>query len=204
MVGENFMIWFLLLVLIFAFLIGFFQIPIWIMFSGVAVMLVFSLIRNPLLFGRDTEKIIAYLKKSRRPYMQFLYHFGNYDLPEAEKEMGKIRSEKSKRIAEMMLRMEQKQFGKAKELLRQMGGNNSKWYALAYIAMSEGDTEAFKQQKEKIKDNFLLKTLEVDQVVYDGNREEAVAMLEAMIPKLKGFKLLSAVLYRKHIQEGRI
>jgi hypothetical protein len=46
--------------------------------------------------------------------------------------------------------------------------------------------------------------LEVDQVVYDGNREEAVAMLEAMIPKLKGYKLLSAVQYRKHIQEGRI
>jgi hypothetical protein len=82
--------------------------------------------------------------------MQFLYYFGNYDLPEAEKEMGKICSEKSKRITEMMLRMEQKQFGKAKELLRQMGENNSKWYALAYIVMSEGDTEAFKQQKEKI------------------------------------------------------
>ena len=85
-----------------------------------------------------------------------------------------------------------------------MGDNNFKWYALAFIAVSEGDAEAHKQHKEKIKDIFLLKMLEVDKAVYDGKREEAVAMLEAMIPKLKGYKLLSIVQFLKQIQEGRI
>ncbi|MFF2448284.1 hypothetical protein ACFVSW_14385 [Neobacillus sp. NPDC058068] len=199
------MIWFLLIVFIFALLMGVFQVPIWIMYSSVmAVILVFFLIRNPLLFGRDTKKMMTFLKKSKKPYLQFLYHFLNYDLSEAEKAMGKIRFGKLKKIAEMMLLLEQKQFGKAKELLRQIGENNAKWYALAYIAMSEGDAEALKQHKEKIKDIYLLKTLEVDQAVYDGKREEAVVMLEAMIPKLKGFKLLSAVQFLKQIQEGRI
>ncbi len=170
----------------------------------VAVMFVFFLIRNPLLFGRDTEKMMTFLKKSKRPYFQFLYHFLNYDLSEAEKAMGKIRSGKLKRIIEMMLLIEQKQFGKAKELLGQIGENNAKWYSFAYIAMSESDTEALKQHKEKIKDIYLLKTLDVDQAIYDGKREEAVAMLDAMIPKLKGYKLLSAVQFRKQIQEGRV
>ncbi|MFK9094269.1 hypothetical protein [Bacillus salipaludis] len=198
------MIWLVLIVLIVAFLMGFFQVPIWIMYSVLVVFIVFFLIRNPLLFGRDPEKMMAFLKKSKGPYLHFLYNLLNYDLSEAEKAMGKIRSEKSKRLAEMMLLMEQKQFGKAKELARQMGGNNSKWYALAYIATTEGDAEALKQYKEKIKDHFLLKTLEVDQAVYEGKNEEAVAMLEAMIPKIKGYKLLSTVQFRNRIQEGRV
>lgn len=198
------MIWLLLLVIIFAFLMGFFQVSIWIMYSVLVVVIVFFLFRIPLLFGRDTEKMMNFLKKSKRPYMQFLYYLLNNDLPTAEKAMGNIRSGKMKRLAEIMLLMEQKQFGKAKELSGQMGENKSKWYVLANIAMYEGDAAALKQYQEKIKDPFLLKMLEVDQAVCDGKKEAAVAMLEAMIPTLRGFKLLSAVQFRKRIQEGRV
>ncbi|MFZ7946795.1 hypothetical protein [Neobacillus sp. 19] len=198
------MIWLLLFVLIFAFLMGFFQVSIWIMYSVVVVVIVFFLFRIPLLFGRDTEKMMNFLKKSKRPYMQFLYYLLNNDLPTAEKAIGNIRSGKMKRLAETMLLMEQKQFGKAKELSGQMGENKSKWYVLANIAMYEGDAAALKQYQEKIKDPFLLKMLEVDQAVCDGKKEEAVAMLEAIIPTLRGFKLLSAVQFRKRIQEGRV
>ena len=44
--------------------------------------------------------------------------------------------------------------------------------------------------------------LEVDQAVYDGKKKEAVALLGNMIPKLRGYKLLTAVQYRKQILEG--
>lgn len=100
--------------------------------------------------------------------------------------------------------MERKQYEKAKELLTQMDGHKTKWYALADIAINEGDVEAFKQNKAKITDTFFLNMLEVDQAVYDGKKEEAVALLENMIPKLKGYKLLTAFQYRKQILEGRV
>ena len=85
-----------------------------------------------------------------------------------------------------------------------MGGHKTKWYALSDIAINEGDVEAFKQNKEKITDTFFLNMLEVDQAVYDGKKVEAVALLDNMIPKLRGYKLLTAVQYRKKILEGKL
>jgi hypothetical protein len=198
------MIWFLLLVVLFAFLMGIFQVPIWIMYGVLVAVLVFIMFRNPLLFGKDAEKMMAYLKKSKSPYLQFLYHFLHGNLSAAEKAMEKIRSKKAKRNSELMLLMECKQYGKAKELLTQMGGPKTKWYALSDIAINEGDVEAFKQNKEKITDTFYLNMLEVDQAVYDGKKEVAVALLDNMIPKLRGYKLLTAVQYQKQILEGRV
>jgi ABC-type transport system involved in cytochrome bd biosynthesis fused ATPase/permease subunit len=198
------MIWFLLLVVLFAFLMGIFQVPIWIMYAVLVAVLFFIMFRNPLLFGKDAEKMMAYLKKSKSPYLQFLYHFLQGDLSAADQTMGKIRSKKSKRNSELMLLMERKQYGKAKEILTQMGGHKAKWYALSDIAINEGDVEAFKQNKEKITDIFFLKMLEVDQAVYDGKKEEAVGLLDKMIPKLRGYRLLTAVQYRKQILEGRV
>ncbi|WP_335575201.1 hypothetical protein [Neobacillus vireti] len=46
--------------------------------------------------------------------------------------------------------------------------------------------------------------MEVDQAVFDRKRKEAVALLENMIPKLRGYKLLTAVQVRKQILEGKI
>ncbi|WHY69376.1 hypothetical protein [Neobacillus sp. SuZ13] len=198
------MIWFLLLVVLFAFLMGFFQVPIWIMYGVLVVVLILILYRNPLIFGKDAEKIMAYLKKSKAPYIQFLYHFLNGNLSAAEQVRGKIRSKKSKRSSELMLLMERKQYGKAKELLREMAGHKTKWYALSDIAINEGDVDAFKQYKAKITDTFFLNMLEVDQAVYVGKKEEAVRLLDSLIPKLRGYKLLTAVQYRKHILEGRV
>jgi hypothetical protein len=88
--------------------------------------------------------------------------------------------------------------------LDQMGGHKSKWYALSDIAINEGDVEAFKHNKEKITDIFFLNILEIDQAVYDGKKGVAVALLDHMIPKLRGYKLLTAVQYRKQILEGRV
>lgn len=198
------MIWFFILVVLIAFLMGVFQIPLWIMYGVLVVVFVFVCFRNPFLFGKDTDKIMAYLKKSKTPYMQFLYHFLQGDLLAAEQAMGKIRSKKLKRYSELMLLMEQKEFVKAKELLSQMSDNMTKWYALADIAINEGNVQAFKQNKEKITNTFLLSMLEVDQAVYDGKKEEALGLLDNIIPKLRGYKLLTAVQYRKQILEGRI
>ncbi len=197
------MIWLFLLLILFAFLMGFFQVPIWIMYGVLAVVLIFFLFRNPLLFGKDPEKMMLYLKKSKAPHLQFLYHFLFQDLSAAEQAMEKIRSKKAKRNSELMLLMNRKHFEKAKDLLRQMDGHKTKWYALSDIAIQEGNIGAFKQYKEKIKDPFFLKMLEVDQAVYDGKKEDAVLLLDNMIPKLRGYKLLTAVHYRKQILEGK-
>lgn len=198
------MIWFLLLVFLFAFLMGIFQVPIWIIYGVLVVVLIVIMLRNPLLFGKDAEKMMAYLKKSKSPYRQFLYHFLHGNLSAAEQAMGKIRSKKLKRTSELILLMERKQYGKAKELLTQMAGHKTKWYALSDIAINEGDVEEIKQNKVKITDTFFLNMLEVDQAVYNRKKDEAIALLDNMIPKLRGYKLLSAVQYRKQILEGRV
>lgn len=198
------MIWYLLIVVIITALMGFFQVPIWLMYSILLVLLLVNMLRNPLLFGRNPDKIMSFLKKSKRPYLQYLYHVMNYDFPEAEKAIQGIKSEKSKRMAELMLFMERKQFGQAKELLAQIGETKTKWFATAYIALYENDAELFRQNKDKITDIFLLQSLEVEQAVLEGKRDEAVAMLDAMIPKLKGYKLLAMVQFRKHILDGTI
>ncbi|MDQ1000376.1 ABC-type transport system involved in cytochrome bd biosynthesis fused ATPase/permease subunit [Neobacillus niacini] len=201
---ENFMIWFLLFSFVLAILMGIFQVPIWIMYVVLILMFLIVLSRNPLIFGKDAEKIMEYLKKSKAPYMQFLYYFLQGDLLEAERAAGKIRSKKTRLYSECMLLMERKQYEKAKELLAQMGGQKTKWYALADIAIKEGDVEAFKQNKERIKDTFFLQMLVVDQAIYEGKKEEADKLLENMIPRLKGYKLLTVVQYRKQISNGRI
>ncbi|WP_413306269.1 hypothetical protein AA0X95_05435 [Bacillus sp. 1P10SD] len=198
------MIWFLLLVFIFALVMGYFQVPIWIMYGVLAVMIIFFLIRNPLVFGKDPEKMMAYLKKSKAPQLQFLYHFLQGDLSAAELALGSIRSKKSKQHSELMLLRERKEYGKAKDLLAKMSGHKSKWYTLADIAIQEEDAESIKQYKEKINDAFFLNMLEVDQAVYDGKKHAAVALLEKMIPKLRGYKLLTAVQIRKQILEGKV
>ncbi|MCH6264512.1 hypothetical protein [Neobacillus citreus] len=198
------MIWILVLVFLFAFLMGVFQVPIWIMFGVLAVAVVFILVRNQLIFGKDAEKIMSYLNKSKSPHLQFLYHNLHGNLPAAEQAMGKIRSKKLKQNSELMLLMEYKQYEKAKELLSKMAGHKTKWYTLADIAINEGDDASFKQYKDKIADTFFLKILEVDQAVYDGKKEEAVALLDKMLPNLRGYKLLTAFQYRKQILEGRV
>ena len=198
------MIWFLLLVFVFALVMGFFQVPIWIMYAVLTVMVIFFLIRNPLVFGKDSEKMMAYLKKSKVPHLHFLYHFLHGDLSAAEHVMGNIRSKKAKQGSELMLLRERKEFGKAKDLLAKMSGHKTKWYALSDIAIQEEDVDSLKQYKEKIHDTFLLNMLEVDQAVFDGKKEEAVALLGNMIPKLRGYKLLTAVHVRKQILEGKV
>ncbi|MDF2859638.1 MAG: hypothetical protein K0Q87_5489 [Neobacillus sp.] len=198
------MIWLLLLVFVFALVMGYLQVPIWFMYSVLAVMIIFFLIRNPLVFGKDPEKMMAYLKKAKAPHFQFLYHFLNGDLSAAEHGIGKIRSKKAKQGSELMLLRERKEYGKAKDLLAKMSGHKTKWYALSDIAIQEEDSDSFKQYKEKINDTFLLNMLEVDQDVFDGKKEEAVVLLENMIPKLRGYKLLTAVKVRNQILEGKV
>lgn len=189
---------------VFALVMGYLQVPIWFMYCVLAVMIIFFLIRNPLVFGKDPEKMMAYLKKAKAPHLQFLYHFLNGDLSAAEHGIGKIRSKKAKQGSELMLLMERKEYGKAKDLLAKMSGHKTKWYALSDIAIQEEDSDSFKQYKEKINDTFLLNMLEVDQDVFDGKKEEAVALLENMIPKLRGYKLLIAVKVRNQILEGKV
>lgn len=197
------MIWFFLFVVLFAFLMGIFEVSIWIMYGVLLVVLIFILFRNPLLFGKNPEKMMTYLKKSKSPQMQFLYHSLHRDLEAAEKAMAKIRSKKVIQHSETMLLIERKEFEKAKELLSKMAEHKTKWYSLADIAINEGDVEALKQNKEKLTDSFFLNMLEVDQAVYDKKEEQAVALLDNMLPKLRGYKLLAADQYRKQILEGK-
>ncbi|MCL6573222.1 MAG: hypothetical protein K6T88_16315 [Bacillus sp. (in: Bacteria)] len=96
------MIW--LLLHVFALVMGYLQVPIWFMYGVLAVMSIFFLIRNPLVFGKDPEKMMAYLKKSKAQHLQFLYHFLNRDLSAAEHGMGKIRSKKAKQVSELALK----------------------------------------------------------------------------------------------------
>ncbi|RHW42036.1 hypothetical protein D1B31_05180 [Neobacillus notoginsengisoli] len=158
----------------------------------------------PIIWSRDTEKMMNYLKKSRNAYYKFLYQFLNGDEEEAEKIAQGMREGRMKDMALVMLHIHQKKHREAKLILKKMKDGLFKNYYLAAVLFEEGDMDGYDLYKKKVTDADYRKWLEIEEAVRKGNRTEGLKMLDEQIARLRGMKLLSAVHYRNEFLKNSI
>ena len=193
------MFWFFIVIFFADLILGFTQSPIW------AVILVNLIIFGiymyksfyPVIFEENPEKIMDFLKNSKHPYYQFYYYFYMDQLEEAENKLHKIKSPNHRQLNEVNLLIKREQYEEAKEKANSL--KKYKWYLLAAIAIEQGDRESYKVYKEKEKDPFYRKILEMEEMVREGKKEQVIIKLDNMLPKLRGFKLLSLTYYKKDL-----
>ncbi|MGA9225148.1 MAG: hypothetical protein WB217_02270, partial [Mesobacillus sp.] len=99
----------------------------------------------------------------------------------------------------MNLLVKRKQYDEAEAMAKGLRNNMLKWYSLAGIAIEQGDLESYKVYKEKVKDSFYRKLLEMEEMVQDGKKEKVISELENLIPNLRGSKLLSVIQYKQDL-----
>ncbi|WP_415813958.1 hypothetical protein [Mesobacillus thioparans] len=142
---------------------------------------------------------MIFLKKSKQPQFQFYYNFFNDELEKAEDRLNKIKSPFYQKLNHVNLLVKREQFEEAEEMARGLKDNMYKWYSLAGIAIEQGDRESYRKYKEKVKNPFYQRLLELDEMVHDGKKEKVLTELENMIPDLRGMKLLSVIQYKQDL-----
>ncbi|WP_423409039.1 hypothetical protein AABM38_02830 [Heyndrickxia sp. MSNUG] len=197
------MLWFFIGLFLIDLLLGFIQAPVW---AVILVNLIFILIFMfksfyPVLFEKDPDKIMNFMKNSKHPHFQFFYYFFNDQLEEAENKMHQVKSPFYKSLNHVNLLVKRKQYGEAEEMARGLKNNMYKWYSLAGIALEQGDRQSYKEYKEKVRNPFYRKLLELDEMVHDGMKEKVLAELDHMIPNLRGSKLLSVIQYKQDVMK---
>ncbi|WP_137790862.1 hypothetical protein [Bacillus sp. E(2018)] len=154
----------------------------------------------PLLWQKDAEKVKRYLLKSKQPYHRFLYAFLYEEESEAEKRLTKIKQNQARKYAEVMLFTQQERWADVKELLQSMKKSNLTHYYAAIVAMEEGRQKEYEQHKIQLKDPHYVTWLTVEELRRNGNKNEALTILEKQIKTLGGLKLLSALHYKDKLQ----
>lgn len=199
------MIWVYVGLFFVSLLMGIFDVPQW-MFLLVFIpysLAVLYLTLFPVIFEKNPDKIMNYLKKSKHPHYQFTYHFFNDEFEAAEKDILKIRSKQLKTIDQIILMTRQDRFAEAKSLLPKLKDNMYKWYYSAVIALGENDLPAFNQYKGKVKDGYYQMVLEIEEKVHAGKILEAKTELEELMKRQRGLKLISALMYKKDLERRR-
>ncbi|WP_079504908.1 hypothetical protein [Mesobacillus jeotgali] len=197
------MVLFFILIFLADLLLGFMQAPVWAFILVNLIFLLLFMLKSfyPVVFEKDPEKIMNFMKNSKHPHFQFFYYFFNDRLEEAENKLNQIKSPFYRRLNEVNLLVKRKQFSEAEELARGLKDSMYKWYSLAGIAMEQGDRESYQKYKEKVRNPFYRRLLEMDEMVHDGKKEEVLAELDHMIPNLRGSKLLSVIQYKQDISK---
>lgn len=197
------MVWFFIGIFLADLFLGFMQAPVWLFILVNLVFIAVFMLKNiyPVLFEKNPEKIMDFMKKSKYPQLQFYYYLFNDELEEAEDRLNKIKSPFYQRLNHVNLLVKRKQYDEAEEMARGLRDNMYKWYSLAGIALEQGDRESFGKYKEKVRNPFYRRLLELDEMVHDGDgkKEKVLVELENMIPDLRGTKLLSVIQYRKDL-----
>ncbi|MFT8321626.1 MAG: hypothetical protein ABF649_12030 [Bacillus sp. (in: firmicutes)] len=193
------MIWIYILFFFTAFIVGFFQLPSFIIFIAAILFIgaIFYLSFYPLFLEKDEKKIVAFLKKSKRPSMRFLYFLLMDEEEKAKEEINQIKHKEHKVVSQLLLLSKQKNYEEAKKLLPMLKETKYKWYYKAGIALEEGDMQTYAENKSLLKDSLLLSFLEIEQKRKSGEKEEALKMLENKIASLRGLNLLTALQYKK-------
>ena len=199
------MVWFFIGIFLADLLLGFMQAPVGAFIVVNLLFIVIFMIRSfyPILFEKNPEKVMKYLENSKHPHFQFFYYFFNDQLDEAENTLHQIKSPNYKRLNHVNLLVKKKQFEQAEEMAKGMKDNVYKWYTLSGIAIEQGELESYATYKEKVRNPFYRKLLEMEKRVHDGNVEEVIIELEEMIPNLRGSKLLSVIQYKQDLLKKR-
>ncbi|MBD7964810.1 hypothetical protein [Fictibacillus norfolkensis] len=154
----------------------------------------------PLLWQKDAEKVKRYLLKSKQSYHRFLYAFLYEEESEAEMRLTKIKQTQARKYAEIMLFTQQERWEDVKGLLQTMKKSNLTHYYAAIVAMEEGRQKDYEQHKNQLKDPHYVTWLTVEELRRNGNKSEALSILEEQINTLGGLKLLSALHYKDKLQ----
>jgi hypothetical protein len=195
------MFWFFIVIFFADLLLGLMQASVWLIILVNLVIILVFMYKNfyPFLFEKDPEKIMDFMKKSKHPQFQFHYYFFNDELEEAEDRMHKIRSPFYQKLSHVNLLVKRKQYDEAEEMARGLKDNMYKWYSLAGIAMEQGDRESYRKYKEKVRNPFYRRLMELEEMVHDGEKKKVLSELETMIPNLRGAKLLSVIQYKQEL-----
>ncbi|MBT2685046.1 hypothetical protein [Bacillus sp. ISL-37] len=195
------MFWFFIVIFFADLFLGLMQAPVWLFILVNLVFLLVFMLKSfyPVLFEKDPDKIMTFMKKSKQPQFQFYYYFFNDELEEAEDRLHKIKSPFYQKLNHVNLLVKREQYDEAEEMARGLKDNMYKWYSLAGIAIEQGDRESYRNYKEKVRNPFYRRLLELEEMVHDGKKEMVLAELENMIPNLKGLKLLSVIQYKQDL-----
>jgi hypothetical protein len=195
------MFWFFIGIFFADLLLGLMQAPVWLFILVNLVFLLVFMLKSfyPVLFEKDPEKIMAFMKKSKQPQFQFYYYFFNDEFEEAEDKLHKIKSPFYQKLNHVNLLVKRKQYDEAEEMARGLKDNMYKWYSLAGIVIEQGDRESYRDYKEKVRNPFYRRLLELEEMVHDGKKEMVLSELENMIPNLRGLKLLSVIQYKQDL-----
>ncbi|MBH0169220.1 hypothetical protein [Fictibacillus sp. 18YEL24] len=154
----------------------------------------------PLLWQKDAEKVKRYLLKSKQPYHRFLHAFLYEKEREAEMRLTKIKQVQSRKYAEILLFTQQERWADVKAHLQTMKKSNLTHYYAAIVAMEEGRQKDYEQHKNQQKDPHYVTWLTVEELRRNGDKNEALTILEKQIKTLGGLKLLSALHYKDKLQ----
>ncbi|MBT2680715.1 hypothetical protein J7E38_17025 [Bacillus sp. ISL-35] len=195
------MVWFFVAIFLADLILGFMQAPVWAFILVNLIFLLLFMFKSfyPVVFEKDPEKVMNFMKNSKHPHFQFFYYFFNDQLEEAENKLRQIKSPFYRKLNEVNLLVKRKQFDEAEELARGFKDNMYKWYSLAGIAIEQGDRESYRKYKEKVRNSFYRRLMELEEMVHDGKKETVLAELDDMIPNLRGSKLLSVIQYKKDL-----
>ncbi|ESU31927.1 hypothetical protein G3A_14020 [Bacillus sp. 17376] len=195
------MFWFFIGIFFANLLLGLMQAQVWLVILVNLVIFLVSMFKSfyPVLFEKDPDKIMSFMKKSKQPQFQFYYYFFNDQLDEAEDKLHKIKSPFYQKLNHVNLLGKRKQYDEAEEMARGLKDNMYKWYSLAGIAIEQGNRESYRNYKEKVRNPFYRRLLELEEMVHDGKKEMVLAELESMIPNLRGLKLLSVIQYKQDL-----
>lgn len=199
------MVWFFIGIFFADLLLGFMQAPVWLFILVNLVFILVFMLKSfyPVLFEKDPEKIMDFMKKSKHPQFQFYYYFFNDELEEAEDKLHKIKSPFQQKLNHVNLLVKRKQYDEAEEMARGLKDHMYKWYTLAGIAIEQGNLDAYRMYKEKVRNPFHRRLLELDELVHDGKKEKVLDELENMIPTLRGSQLLSVIQYKQDLLKRR-
>lgn len=199
------MVWFFIGLFLADLILGFMQAPVllFVLVNLIFILLFMYKSFYPVVFEKDPEKIMNFMKNSKHPHFQFYYYFFNDRLEEAEDKMHQIKSPFYKKLNHVNLLVKRKRYVEAEEMAKGLKDNMYKWYSLAGIAIEQGDRENYRKYKDKVRNPFHRRLLEMDEMVHDGEKETVLAELDDMIPRLRGSKLLSVIQYKKDLVNRR-
>lgn len=166
------MVWFFIAIFLADFLLGFMHAPVWAFILVNLIVLLLFMFKSfyPVVFEKDQEKVMNFMKNSKHPHFQFFYYFFNDQLEEAESKMRQIKSPFYKKLNHVNLLVKRKQFDEAEEIATGLKDNMYKWYSLAGISIEQGDRESYRKYKEKVRSPFHRRLLEMDEMVHDGKK----------------------------------
>ncbi|WLR54537.1 hypothetical protein LC048_19235 [Mesobacillus subterraneus] len=195
------MFWFFIGIFFADLVLGFMQAPLWQFILVNLVFIAAFMLKGfyPVLFEKDPDKIMTFMKKSKHPQFQFYYYFFQDQLEEAEDKLHKIKSPFYQKLNHVNLLIKRRQFDEAEEMARGLKDNMYKWYTLAGVAIEQGHRASFGEYKEKVRNPFYRRLLELEEMVHDGDKDKVLAELEDMIPNLRGVKLLSVIQYKQDL-----